>query len=232
MKVLVVEDDIRVARALTAVLRRRGHEVHRVGTVAQALAAPPVSLILLDLNLPDGDGLDVCRRTRRHDRGVAIIAMTARGDDRDKVIGLRCGADDYVVKPFSLAELTARIDAVMRRAQTHPEPVLCLGPLWIDLDRREVKVAGQCVCLSRKEFDLLAHLARASGRVVDRDRLIIDVWGTAWPGAGRTLDVHMATLRAKLGRPSVIETMRGVGYRLHAHRLGASPTMSASLATT
>jgi DNA-binding response OmpR family regulator len=213
MRVLLVEDDARVADALTIALRRRGYEVFHATTGSAALAAPAADLVLLDLGLPDRDGIEVCRTLRA--RGdVAIIAVTARSDEYDRVHGLRCGADDYVVKPFSIAELQARIDAVLRRARPRPGGVLSAGPLRVDLTTHQVTRDGSPIALTRKEFDLLAALARDPGALVHRDRLLIEVWHSAWRGTGRTLDVHMATLRAKLGSPVLIETVRGVGYRL------------------
>ncbi|MFG3436339.1 response regulator transcription factor [Nonomuraea sp. NPDC047897] len=214
MRVLVVEDDTRVAAALDAALSRHGFQVHRAASAAEALAAPSVDMILLDLNLPDGDGVDLCRRLRRDGVEVAIIAVTARGEERDRIAGLRSGADDYLVKPFSTAELVARMEAVMRRVRPSPPPVAQVGDLRVDLAAHTVTRKGEAVALTRKEFDLLSCLTREPGVVVPRERLLIEVWGTTWPAAGRTLDVHMATLRAKLGEPVVIETVRGVGYRL------------------
>ena len=214
VRVLVVEDDIRLGNALSKALQRQGYEVLRAVTAAEALEAPPVDLILLDMGLPDGDGLDICRRLRREGSDVPIIAVTARGEERDRVMGLRCGADDYLVKPYSLAELGARIEAVFRRVRPRPRPVLEIEDLHLDLAAHTVTRDGRPVALARKEFALLACLAQAPGQVVPRERLIMDVWGTAWQGVGRTLDVHMATLRKKLGQPTLIETVRGVGYRL------------------
>lgn len=214
--ILLVEDDLRVSAALADALRRRGHTVHRASSVAQALLAPKTPIVLLDLNLPDGDGLDLCRDLRRQDPGVAIIALTARGENGDKVAGLTSGLDDYVVKPFSMAELVARMDAVMRRTVQQAAPVLRVGGLRMDVERREASRDGRRIPLSRKEFDVLARLASEPGAVVSRERLIIQTWGTPWRGAGRTLDVHMAKLRAKLGTPTVVETVRGVGFRLQA----------------
>jgi DNA-binding response OmpR family regulator len=212
MRVLVVEDDTRLADALAAALRRRGYEVLHAATAAVALTAPQVDLVLLDLGLPDRDGVGVCR-TLRARYGVAVIAVTARGEVHERVRGLRAGFDDYVVKPFSMAELEARIEAVLRRATPRPAGVLDLGPLRIDLDARIVTRDLRPVTLTRKEFELLAVLGRDAGAVVRRERLQIEVWGTSVRG-GRTLDVHMASLRAKLGAPSLIDTLRGVGYRL------------------
>ena len=214
LRVLVVEDDIRLGNALSKALQRQGYEVLRAVTAAEALEAPPVDLILLDMGLPDGDGLDICRRLRREGSDVPIIAVTARGEERDRVMGLRCGADDYLVKPYSLAELGARIEAVFRRVRPRPRQVVEVEDLHLDLAAHTVTRNGRPIALARKEFALLARLAQTPGQVVPRERLIMDVWGTAWQGVGRTLDVHMATLRKKLGEPTLIETVRGVGYRL------------------
>jgi DNA-binding response OmpR family regulator len=216
MRILLVEDDDRFADALLVALRRQGFDVSRAATAAAALAVPATDLVLLDLGLPDMDGIEVCRRLRA--RGdVAIIAITARGDERDRVLGLRTGADDYLVKPFGIAELRARIDAVMRRVRPVARPAVAAGGLRIDVARRLVTSGdGSAVALTRKEFELLAALSRQPGVVVSRERLLIEVWNSPWPGGQRTLDVHMATLRAKLGEPKVIQTVHGVGYRLVA----------------
>jgi DNA-binding response OmpR family regulator len=221
MRVLLVEDDARVAAALEQALRRRGYETLRAATAADALAAPPVDLVLLDLCLPDQDGIEVCRELRRRS-DVAIIAVTARGDEWDRVAGLRTGADDYLVKPFGLAELQARIDAVMRRAarSANPKGLITVGRLVVDLDGRSVTIDDRHVGLTRKEFDLLVALARRPGMVVARDQLLADVWQSTWAGNLHTIEVHLASLRGKLGDPSLIQTVRGVGYRL---RVDASP---------
>ncbi len=219
MRVLLVEDDVRVAGALETALRRRGYDLLRAGTAAEALAAPPVDLVLLDLGLPDGDGLEVCRELRR--RGdVAIIAVTARAEERDRIAGLRIGADDYVVKPFGMAELQARIDAVMRRAARSAarQGAVTVGPLTIDLDAHRVTSDGTEISLTRKEYDLLAALARRAGAVVTRDKLLADVWQTTWVGSPHTVEVHVASLRGKLGDPALVQTVRGVGYRLRTDR--------------
>lgn len=217
MRVLLVEDDSSVAAAMESALRRRGYEVVRAATAAEALAAPRVDLVLLDFGLPDGDGIDVCRELRRRDDHVAIIAVTARGEERDRVVGLRTGADDYVVKPFSMAELQARIDAVLRRVvRAAPPPTARhIGPLRLDPASREVTVDGEPVNLTRKEFELLAVLAQEAGSVVSRDRLLMEVWRTTFAG-GHTLEVHIGSLRSKLGCPGLVQTVRGVGYRLRA----------------
>jgi DNA-binding response OmpR family regulator len=217
MRVLLVEDDMRVAGALETALRRRGYDLLRVSTAAEALAAPPVDLVLLDLGLPDRDGIEVCRELRRRGE-VAIIAVTARGQERDRIAGLRTGADDYVVKPFGMAELQARIDAVMRRtARSAPrQESVRVGPVTIDLDARRVTVEDAEICLTRKEYDLLAALARRPGGVVTREQLLADVWQTTWQGNPHTVEVHVASLRSKLGDPGLVQTVRGVGYRLRA----------------
>jgi DNA-binding response OmpR family regulator len=221
MRVLLVEDDNHVAAALRSALRRRGYDVVVAGTVADALAAPAADLVLLDLNLPDGDGTEVCRQLRRRDPQVAIIAVTARGAERDRVTGLLGGADDYVVKPFSMAELQARIAAVLRRSvRAGPAAAgVAAGPVRIDPAARRVSVDGRDVALTPKEFDILTVLARTPDAVVSRDRLMLEVWHTTWVGR-HNLEVHVGSLRAKLGRPELVETVRGVGYRLRADRDG------------
>jgi len=228
VRVLLVEDDDRVAAALTDLLRRRGAVVTRAATGEQALAAGEVDVVLLDLGLPDMDGTAVCRALRRAS-DVPIIAVTARSGERDRVLGLRTGADDYVVKPYSSAELLARIEAVLRRsgrpaaASALPQPVLepeadlvRWDVVVVDLAARRVTVDEVDVRLSRKEFELLRVLLSASGAVCTRERLLDEVWGTALFGSTRTLDVHIATLRSKLGAADLVETVRGVGYRLRA----------------
>ena len=228
MRILLVEDDDRVAAALTDLLRRRGAVVVRAATGAAALEAGAVDLVLLDLGLPDMDGIAVCRALRRASQ-VPIIAVTARAEERDRVVGLRTGADDYVVKPYSSAELLARIEAVLRRSarppaatvlpqpvpEPDPEPVRWDGVV-VDPGGRRVTVDGTDVRLSRKEFELLRVLLGARGAVCTRERLLDEVWGAALFGSTRTLDVHIGTLRSKLGDPDLVETVRGVGYRLRA----------------
>lgn len=220
MRILLVEDDDAFASALTDGLRTRGYAVTRAITAADALAAmdgaQPADLVLLDLGLPDADGRSVCARIRR--RGpTPLIVVTARGDLPSKMQGLRGGADDYVVKPFALDELLARIEAVMRRAPAAPRTGrMQLDDLSIDFAARSVAREGRPITVTRKEFDLLAALARAPGTTVDRQRLLLEVWHSDHGGLSRTLDVHIATLRAKLGSPELVQTIRGVGYRLLA----------------
>jgi len=227
VRVLLVEDDDRVAAALGDVLRRHGVLVQRVSSGQEALAPHAVDLVLLDLGLPDMDGLAVCRALRRV-VDVPIIAVTARAEERERIAGLRAGADDYVVKPYSSAELLARMEAVLRRshrpapiapavpAASPVAPVLRLGALEVDPGARRATMSGAELKLSRKEFDLLAVLAGAQGAVCSRETLLDRVWGATLFGSTRTLDVHVATLRAKLGDPELVETVRGVGYRMRA----------------
>jgi DNA-binding response OmpR family regulator len=217
MRVLLVEDDVRVAAAVASGLRKRGYEVDCAGSIAEALEAAPVDIVLLDLGLPDGDGMDLCRMLRARQPDVGIIAVTARGEERDRVTGLLTGADDYVVKPFSMAELHARMAAVLRRAArgTPATQQVDIGGLTIDFTARRVLKGGTEVTLTRKEFDILAALARRPGMAVARDRIIIEVWQTSYVGP-HVLDVHMAALRGKLGDPGLVQTVRGVGYRLNA----------------
>ncbi|WP_433799153.1 response regulator transcription factor [Actinomycetospora sp. CA-084318] len=216
MRILLVEDDDRVAAALRTALARQQIEVTRLASGRDVVAhLPGVDVVLLDLGLPDVDGIDVCRRIR--DAGdTPVIVVSARGEVDDRILGLHSGADDYLVKPYDAGELLARIHTVLRRRRPEPAAdVVELGSgLVVDLARREVRDGGAPVALSRKEFAVLAQLARADGAVCTRDRIVAEVWGRTWPGANRTLDVHVATLRTKLGRPDVVSTVRGVGYRL------------------
>ncbi len=217
MRLLVVEDDDGIAVPLVTGLRREGFEVQRVATGAEALAAPEPDLVLLDLRLPDTDGYAVAREMRARSR-VPIIMVTAKGEEVDRVIGLELGADDYVVKPFGLRELVARINAVMRRVAEIPEPdpVVVVGDLQVDRRQHQVRVAGRDVALTPKEFDLLSLLAADPGAAVDRRRILEEVWGTRWYGPTKTIDVHISSLRRKLGDPGWIETVRGVSFRLRA----------------
>ncbi|MEU5692606.1 response regulator transcription factor [Actinosynnema sp. NPDC020468] len=218
MRILVVEDDDRVARGLLTALKHAGYEVHRVGTAAAALSAPAADVVLLDLGLPDADGLEVLRELR-HREGTAIITVTARGEERERVLGLRAGADDYVVKPFGTAELLARIEAVLRRtrsARAHDDtdPTLTLGTLTLTPSTRQARIATEPIALTRKEFDLLALLVRRAGTVVSRDLIVDQVWQAHWEAPSRTLDTHIAALRGKVGHAVRIDTVRGVGYRV------------------
>jgi two-component system, OmpR family, response regulator RegX3 len=216
MRVLVVEDEDAIAEPLAEGLRREGFDVTRASTGTEALAAVEPDVMLLDLRLPDMDGLDVCRRVRERS-AVPIIVVTARGEEADRVVGLELGADDYVVKPFGLRELIARIRAVTRRTHERPaDAPLRVGTLEVDTRARRVHMDGRKVELTPKEFDLLAALAQDPGAAVSRRRLLEEVWETTWYGSTKTIDVHVAALRRKLGDPGLIETVRGVGFRLHA----------------
>ncbi len=213
MRILVVEDEDAIAEPLAEGLRREGFEVERVATGRAALDAAEPDLVLLDLRLPDVDGYTVCRELRARS-DVPIIVVTAKGEEVDRVIGLELGADDYVVKPFGLRELVARIRAVMRRARGGGTTSFRVGPLEIDVRARRASLAGDALQLTPKEFDLLALLARESDAVVPRTRSLQEVWNTTWYGSSKTVDVHVASLRKKLGDPGWIETVRGIGHRL------------------
>ncbi len=217
MNVLLVEDDDSIAVPLAEGLRREGFEVVRAATGEEALAADVGDIVLLDLRLPDVDGFSVCRELRARS-DVPIIVVSARGEEVDRVVGLELGADDYLVKPFGLRELVARIRAVSRRTgpRRGDADELVAGPLRIDLRQHRVTVDGRDVQLTAKEFDLLTLLARDPGAVVDRERILREVWHTTWYGSSKTVDVHVAALRRKLGDPSLIETVRGIGLRLQA----------------
>jgi DNA-binding response OmpR family regulator len=215
MRILLVEDEDTIAEPLAAGLRREGFDVERAATGGAALAASTADLVLLDLRLPDMDGLDVCRRLREHS-DVPIIVVTARGEEADRVVGLELGADDYVVKPFGLRELIARIRAVTRRtaARGDGREPLRSGGLEVDERARRARLDERDLELTPKEFDLLAALARDAGAAISRRRLLEEVWETSWYGSSETIDVHVASLRRKLGDPGWIETVRGVGFRL------------------
>ena len=214
MDILLVEDEDAIAGPLAAGLRREGFAVSRVATGRDALDAPLPDLVLLDLRLPDLDGIEVCRELRSRS-GVPIIVVSARGEEVDRVVGLELGADDYVVKPFGFRELLARIRAVMRRAAgSSDQDVLRAGALEIDLRARRATLADRELALTTKEFDLLALLASDAGAVVERERLLREVWKTEWFGPTKTVDVHVASLRKKLEDPGWIETVRGIGLRL------------------
>jgi DNA-binding response OmpR family regulator len=217
MQVLVVEDEDAIANPLVEGLRREGFDVTRVATGREALEAPEPDVVLLDLRLPDVDGFTVCRELRTRSQ-VPIIVVSARGEEIDRVVGLELGADDYVVKPFGLRELIARIRAVTRRAHAVEDDsaVLTVGALTVDTRAHRVTLDGAEVPLTAKEFDLLVLLAREPGVVVERERILRDVWHTTWYGSAKTIDVHVAALRRKLGDPGWIETVRGVGLRLRA----------------
>ena len=223
--VLLVEDEASIVEPLREALAREGFDASVAGTAAEALELAgrlDPDVVLLDVMLPDGSGLEVCRELRGRSQ-VPIIMLTARGDEADRVVGLELGADDYVTKPFSAREVAARIRAVLRRTEGRrgeERGRLLVGDLAVDPETRTASLAGRPLELSRKEFDVLALLAAAGGRVVTRERLIEDVWETTWFGSTKTLDVHVSGLRRKLGddpaAPRYLHTVRGVGYRLTA----------------
>jgi two-component system, OmpR family, response regulator RegX3 len=214
MRILVVEDDDAIANPLAEGLRREGFDVNHVATGAAALAAVLPDLVLLDLRLPDIDGTEVCRLLRARS-DVPIIIVTAKGEEVDRIVGLELGADDYVIKPFGFRELLARIRAVLRRTHRDADETrLRTGSLELDLRSRRATLAGRELTLTPKEFDLLALLASDAGAVVSRDHMLREVWNTEWFGPTKTIDVHVASLRKKLGDPRWIETVRGVGLRL------------------
>jgi DNA-binding response OmpR family regulator len=219
--ILLVEDDDRVAAALRSALRRHGIATTRLALGRNAVDhLAGVDVVLLDLALPDVDGVDVCRAIRAVSE-VPVIVVSARGEVDDRILGLHSGADDYLVKPYDIGELVARVHAVLRRrgpvaSAGEQLDVVAVDGVSVDLQRYTVTVDGRSVALTRKEFQVLALLAGARGAVCTRSRIVAEVWGRSWPGANRTLDVHVATLRTKLGRPDLVQTVRGVGYRLGA----------------
>jgi DNA-binding response OmpR family regulator len=169
--------------------------------------------VVLDIGLPGMDGFDVCREVRARST-VPVIMLTARDEEADRIVGFELGADDYVPKPFSPRELAARIKAILRRSEQRPQmEELTLGPIHVRRDAHEVKVDGETVELTAKEFDLLVSLVENAGVVLSRERLLDEVWGFTYPGGTRTVDVHVAQLRRKLGTPELIRTVRGSGYK-------------------
>jgi two-component system, OmpR family, response regulator RegX3 len=239
VQLLVVEDDDGIAVPLVEGLLREGFEVVRAATGQEALAAPVPDVVLLDLRLPDMDGYDVCRELRSRSR-VPILVVSARGTEVDRVVGLELGADDYIVKPFGFRELVARIRAVSRRSQelapsepstgSAQSPLKVLGLLTIDRRSRRVLVQGEELALAPKEFDLLALLCEDPGAVVTRERILEEVWGPHWYGPTKTVDVHVASLRHKLGHPDWVETVRRVGLRLGNTAVAAGSANGATAA--
>jgi DNA-binding response OmpR family regulator len=219
VRLLLVEDDPSIATPLLEGLERHGFDVEHLRSGAAAIdQAPAFDLVLLDLGLPDLDGKEVCRQIRERS-AVPIIVVTARGDEIDRVLLLELGADDYLVKPFGFRELVARITAVSRRstgALSNQSVTQTMGSLRIDRDARRTFVDGVEVDLTPKEFDLLAMLTERPGVVRTREDIVDQVWDPHWFGPTKTLDVHVAALRKKLGHPEWISTIRGVGYRFEA----------------
>ena len=218
IKILVVEDDPNIGALVRTYLRRAGYEPIWVRSGEEALVElrrHPIGLVLLDIGLPGIDGFEVCRRIGGR---TAVIMLTARDEEPDRVAGLELGADDYVPKPFSPRELVARVKAVLRRAAQPAATgdVSSVGPLTLARGSREVRVDGQEVELTQREFDLLEYLLRHAGQVVTRDQLLESVWGFLAPGETRTVEVHIAQVRKKLGHPELIKTVRGLGYKASA----------------
>ena len=223
-RLLLVEDDSAIAEPLSRALDREGYSVVRAsrGIDALTIAASEdhIDFVILDLGLPDIDGLEVCRRLRKGGLEAPVLILTARADEVDAVVGLDAGADDYVTKPFRLGELQARIRALLRRTQGAEDTssnVYDINGVSLDPSARRVYVDGEELSLSAKEFDLLAVLMREAGSVVTRDDLMREVWGAEWWGSTKTLDMHISWLRRKLGddatSPKRITTIRGVGFR-------------------
>lgn len=220
-RLLLVEDDRVIGRVLDAALRRDGYDVRWHPTGGDAVrdaAARPFELALVDLGLPDVDGLAVCHRLRELQPGCVVVVVTARDEEVDVIVGLDTGADDYLTKPVRLGELRARIRAHLRRTVPAPRGPLTVGDLCMDLPARRAKVNEHALALRAKEFDLLARLAATPGVAVSRETLMADVWDTDWFGPTKTLDVHVASVRRKLaeagGHVPAIATVRGHGYRL------------------
>jgi two-component system response regulator RegX3 len=223
--ILLIEDEEAISEPLAAALAREGFDPLVAGTAAKGLELFELrtpDLVLLDVMLPDGDGRDLLRRIRETSR-TPVVMLTARGEDMDRVLGLELGADDYVTKPFSAAELAARIRAVLRRSgetTASTEAVLEAGDVRVDLDTHVATRAGEPLELTVKEFELLRVLLEHAGKVVKRDDLVHEVWDPAWFGSTKTLDVHVSALRKKLGddpaAPRYIHTVRGVGFRFEA----------------
>jgi DNA-binding response OmpR family regulator len=214
--VLLVEDEPSVGELVRAYLDRDGYRVIWVRSGEEALVElerHPVRMVILDVGLPGIDGFEVCQAMRARSP-VPILMLTARDEEADRIVGLEFGADDYLTKPFSPRELVARMKAILRRTDPAPtQEVLELGDVTLNRETHDVTTAGEVVELTAKEFDLLAFFLSNPGAVLSRDVLLDRVWGVEYPGGTRTVDVHVAQLRRKLGRPNLIRTLRGSGYK-------------------
>ena len=217
-RVLLAEDDAAISEPLARALRREGYDVEICEDGPAALDRSmqgSVDLLVLDLGLPGMDGLEVCRSLRAGGQGIPVLVLTARADEVDTVVGLDAGADDYVTKPFRLAELLARVRALLRRGAADPQPAT--HGVRIDVESHRAWVGDEELQLTAKEFELLRVLVRDAGRVVTREQLMREVWDTTWWSSTKTLDMHISWLRKKLGddaaNPRFISTVRGVGFR-------------------
>jgi DNA-binding response OmpR family regulator len=214
--ILLVEDEPSVGELVRGYLGRDGYRVIWVRSGEEGLAElerHPIRIVILDIGLPGMDGFEACRAIRGRSQ-VPILMLTARDEEADRVVGLEVGADDYLTKPFSPRELAARIKAILRRTDPQPGPALLeLGGVKVNRETHDVTIDGTSVELTAKEFDLLAFFLANPGSVLSRDVLLDRVWGVEYPGGTRTVDVHVAQLRRKLGRPSLIRTLRGSGYK-------------------
>ena len=217
--ILLVEDEEDIATLVRTYLEREGFTVAWVARGADAyhaLEEHEFRLAILDLQLPDADGLDLCRAIRDVS-SLPVVIVTARDEEIDRIVGLELGADDYMTKPFSPRELVARVKAVLRRAEPeNATDAVVAGDIELEPSGRTVSVAGRTIELTSREFDLLAYLLAHPGTVMSRERLLERVWGLAFPGGTRTVDVHVAQLRRKLDRPDLIRTVRGSGYKCAA----------------
>jgi DNA-binding response OmpR family regulator len=222
VRLLVVEDDPALGEVLARGLREEGHAVDLETTVAGgdvALSLADYDVLVLDLGLPDGEGLSLCSRLRREGAETRVLVLTARDALPDRVAGLDAGADDYLVKPFDFAELSARVRALLRRSVTEARPILEAGDMRLDPAAHRVWRDGVVIPLTAREFALLHYLMARAGDVVSRTELLEHVWDRNYDGVSNVVDVHVASLRRKLGlpdRPASIETLRGVGYRIQA----------------
>jgi DNA-binding response OmpR family regulator len=214
--VLVVDDEPIVREVVVRYLEREGYTTLEAGhgdRARELVEQHRPDLVVLDVMLPGTDGLELCRWIRSRSQ-LPVIMLTARGEEADRIVGLELGADDYVTKPFSPRELVARVKAILRRSEPSPrENRIELDDVCVDVEGREVKVGGEAVELTAKEFDLLTYFLESPGVVHSRDRLLDRVWGMSYPGGTRTVDVHVGQLRRKLGRPALIRTVRGAGYK-------------------
>ena len=221
MKILLVEDDLEISKLLAEFLQENGYEVfcqYDGLHVLDCLRENNIDLILLDIMLPGEDGLEILKKLKNSSKtkDIPVIMVTAKGSEYDKVVGLDSGADDYVTKPFGMMELISRIKAVLRRSGKQQDKTkLSVGGISLDTKKHEVKVDGEQVVLTLKEFELLEKLMRNQGIVLTRDQLLTEIWGYDFDGETRTVDVHIRTLRQKLGEQgSLVKTVRGVGYRI------------------